>query len=209
METVFGISSLLSDKDETVRWMDIGCGIGNFANKVNPGRFGTRQWDIVGCDLQEGKIHVANRQKTKGRRFFASDAFDMLENYKTRGESFHLVSMFEFLEHLDDPLRFIRQLDTFSPKFVLVASPLEQKFGKPKDTKPDRVHFWSYSRKGWQQMFELAGFEVIYSAETRVGSYIGGLDWLTMLLGPRAECVARRQELGSFNPITMTEEIID
>jgi hypothetical protein len=41
--------------------------------------------------------------------------------------------------------------------------------------KPDRVHLWSFSLRSWQQMFELAGFEVVYS------SYIGGLDWLSVL----------------------------
>jgi 2-polyprenyl-3-methyl-5-hydroxy-6-metoxy-1,4-benzoquinol methylase len=201
VETVLGITKLLeaefqSGGNETLRWMDIGCGTGNFVNRVNPRRFGVQEWDIVGCDRQEGKIEIANRQKARGRSFFTADAFDMLGNYKTRGESFHLVSMFEFLEHLDDPLRFIRQLDTFSPKFVLAASPLEQKMKNPRDVRPDHVHLWSFSLRSWQQMFELAGFEVVYSSEVRVGSYIGGLDWLSVLCGPRRELTGRRQELG-------------
>jgi 2-polyprenyl-3-methyl-5-hydroxy-6-metoxy-1,4-benzoquinol methylase len=196
VETVLGITKLLSGGNEALRWMDIGCGTGNFANNVNPRRFGVQEWDIVGCDRQEGKIEVANRQKARGRSFFTADAFDMLDNYKTQGESFHLVSMFEFLEHLDDPLRFISQLGTFSPKFVLAASPLEQKLKSPRDVKPDRVHLWSFSLRSWQQMFKLAGFEVVYSSEVRVGSYIGGLDWLSVLCGPQSELTGRRQELG-------------
>src|ERR1700731_2470937 len=132
VETVLGITKLLSSGNETLRWMDIGCGTRNFVNNVNPRGFGVQEWDIVGCARQEGKIEVANRQKARGRSFFTADAFDMLGNYKTRGDSFHLVSMFEFLDHLDDPLRFISQLDTFSPKFVLAASPLEQKMKNPR-----------------------------------------------------------------------------
>jgi SAM-dependent methyltransferase len=193
VETILGTIEVLRDREGPVRWIDIGCGTGRFANGVNPRRFGVQKWDIVGCDFQEGKIAVANRRRARGRSFFCSDAFKMLEEYRQRGEPFHLVSMFEFLEHLDDPLRFIRQLDTFHPNFVLAASPLAQKMGNPRDIKPDPVHLWSFSRRGWEQMFELAGFEVAYSAEVRVGSYIGGLDWLTVVCGPREQLKARRQ----------------
>jgi SAM-dependent methyltransferase len=193
VETILGSIEVLRDREGPVRWIDIGCGTGRFANSVNPRRFGVQNWDIVGCDFQEGKIAVANRRRARGRSFFCMDAFKMLEEYQIRGEAFHLVSMFEFLEHLDDPLRFIRQLDRFKPQFVLAASPLAQKMGNPLESKPDPVHLWSFSRHAWEQMFELAGFAVVYSSEVRVGSYIGGLDWLTIVCGPCEQLKARRQ----------------
>ena len=67
-----------------VRRMDIGCATGNFANAVDPTKFGVSDWEIVGCDMQAGKIAIADRQKPKGRRFFASDAFKMLDDYMSR-----------------------------------------------------------------------------------------------------------------------------
>ncbi len=197
VEMMLGTIALLSDREGPIRWIDVGCGTGRFANGVNPRRFGVEKWEIVGCDFQEGKIAVANRRRARGRSFFRNDAFDMLEDHRKRGEPFHLVSMFEFLKHLDDPLRFVRRLDSFNPSFVLAASPLAQKIGSPRDVRPDPVHLWSFTRRAWEQMFELAGFEVVYSSEVRVGSYIGGLDWLTIVCGPREQIKARRQAFGA------------
>ncbi len=69
---------------------------------------------------------------------------------------------------------------------------------KPLDVRPDRAHLWSFSRRAWEQMFELAGLEVVYSSEIRVGSYIGGLDWLSIVCGPRDQLRDRRQSLESL-----------
>jgi hypothetical protein len=197
VETLLGTIAILMEGEVPIRWMDIGCGTGRFANGVNPRRYGVEKWEIVGCDFQEGKIGVANRRRARDRSFFCSDALAMLDDYKNKGELFHLVTMFEFIEHLDDPLHFIRKLDAFTPRFVLAASPLAQKMNNPRDIRPDPVHLWSFTRHGWEQMFALAGFEAVYSAEIRVGSYIGGLDWLTIVCGPREQMKARRQAFGA------------
>lgn len=196
VETLFGIIAATGSK-QRIRWMDVGCGTGHFANAVDPTRYGIQDWDIVGCDMQVGKISIADRQKTRGRNFFASDAFEMLDNYRARGEIFDLISMFEFLEHLDDPLKFIKRLDTFKPKYILAASPLEQKLSQPRDARADRVHLWSFSRRSWEQMFGLAGFEVVYTSEVRIGTYIGGLDWLSVICGPLSELRQKRKSLNS------------
>jgi 2-polyprenyl-3-methyl-5-hydroxy-6-metoxy-1,4-benzoquinol methylase len=195
VETMLAAIKGLLGTEERIRWLDIGCGTGRFANSVNPKRFGVEKWDIVGCDLQEGKIAIANRRRARGRRFFAAEAFEMLDSYRARGESFHLVSMFEFLEHLDDPLRFLRRLDSFAPKLIIAGSPLAQKIDMPRDRTPDPAHLWSFSRRGWEQMFALAGFDVVYSSEVRIGTYIGGLDWLTVVCGARELLRARRETL--------------
>jgi SAM-dependent methyltransferase len=196
-EAILGMIAVLQDRPQPVRWIDVGCGTGRIANAVNPRRFGVKTWEIVGCDFQDGKIAVANSRRTKNRNFFCSDAFEMLDNYRKKNESFDLVSMFEFLEHLDDPLRLIRRLDTFKPKFVLAASPLGQKMGSPRDITSQQAHLWSFTRRGWEQMFQLAGFEVVYSSEVRVGTYIGGLNWLSVVCGPQNQLRARRQTLAA------------
>lgn len=205
VENLLGITGALENV-RPVRWMDIGCGTGHFANAVNPARFGLTSWEIVGCDMQAGKIAIAQKQRARGREFFASDAFAMLDAYKKKGEHFDLVSMFEFLEHLDDPLKFMRKLDTFKPKFVLAASPLAQRLNQPKSSKPDRVHLWSFSRRSWEQMFALAGLDVVYSSETRVGGYIGGLDWLSMASGPIDQLRERRTALTGQGEIAVDDD---
>jgi 2-polyprenyl-3-methyl-5-hydroxy-6-metoxy-1,4-benzoquinol methylase len=197
VETIFGLIKRLYEGEERIRWMDIGCGTGLFANSVNPRRFGVEKWDIVGCDFQEGKIALANQRRARGRSFFCDDALKVLEEYQKRNEPFDLVTMFEFLEHLDDPLRFINQLRLLKPKLVVAGSPLSQKIGLPKYSRPDRAHMWSFSRRGWEQMFELVGFEVVYTSEVRIGTYLGGCDWLTIVCGPRKLLSATRETLGA------------
>jgi predicted RNA methylase len=191
VETMLGMVALLWHEEGPVRWIDIGCGTGRFANGVNPRRFGAEKWEIVGCDSEEGKIALANRRCARARSFFCSDAFTVFEDYQKRGEPFHLVSLFAFLERLDDPLRFVRRLKSFDPSFVLALSPLARQIGSPHDIGPTPAHLWSFTRRAWEQMFALAGFEVVYSAEVRVGSYIGGQDWLTVICRPKAGWLSR------------------
>ena len=201
VEVLFGLVSRMPREAKTVRWMDIGCGTGEIANGVNPSKYGPVEYEIVGCDFQSGKINLADKMAASGRRFVAGDAFDVLADYKERGERFDILTMFEFLEHLEDPVRLLSQLAPFQPRFVLAGSPLEQKLRAARDTKPDPVHLWSFTRKVWEQMFALAGFEVIYSSEVRLGSYFGGLDWLSAICGPRAYLHDNRTTL-SAQPLT-------
>ncbi|HEY1960868.1 MAG TPA: class I SAM-dependent methyltransferase [Rhizomicrobium sp.] len=196
VETAFAlIAATKGQSYPTIRWMDIGCGRGEIANGVNPTQYASVKWEIVGCDFQEGRIEVANRRRSKGRTFIVGDAFDVLRDCGERAISFDLVTMFEFLEHLEDPLKLLDELRAFNPEFVLAGSPLEQTFRSPRNAQPDRVHLWSFSRKAWERMFALAGFDVVFSSEARVGSYIGGLDWLNIMCGPRDYLREHRQDL--------------
>lgn len=116
VEMMLGTIALLSDREGPIRWIDVGCGTGRFANGVNPRRFGVEKWEIVGCDFQEGKIAVANRRRARGRSFFRNDAFDMLEDHRKRGEPFHLVSMFEFLQASRRPTAFRSSAGQLQPE---------------------------------------------------------------------------------------------
>jgi len=186
IETIFGfVFHKVGEKDE-IRWLDIACGAGEFANRANPRKFcPIANWRIVGCDFQYGKIRYANRTSTQGRSFHVADAFDILDTPRDGSPSFHIVSFFELLEHLDDPARFLNLLRRHKPTFLIAASPRAQNMMRPWLADPDHVHYWSFSRQGWQDLFEYYGFEVLYMAEQYVGEYIGGLDWLSIVCGPR------------------------
>jgi hypothetical protein len=184
VELLFGLVAR-RNPNRPIRWLDIACGDGQIANAVNPSKLGAKTWEIVGCDFQPAKIEVARQQNTIGRHFQVADAFQILDEYRLRGETFDIVSMFEFLEHLEDPFQCIQKLRGFHATFVVAASPLAQKFDKPFDVTPDPIHLWSFRRAAFEAMFGLAGFEVVYTSEARVGTYLGGLDWLTCICGPR------------------------
>lgn len=194
VELLFGYLQAL-DTPPPIRWLDIACGSGRITNAVDAGRFSALEREIVGVDLQESRIGIAELANAEGRSFHVADAIDFMRNKKSTGEVFHIVSMFEFLEHLTDPLGFLNRLQELAPTFVIAGSPLEQKLDKPFDSESDNVHLWSYSREGWEEMFRLAGFNPIYSSEARVGSYVGGLDWLTIICGPVDQIRARRKNL--------------
>ncbi|MEM1384083.1 MAG: class I SAM-dependent methyltransferase [Pseudomonadota bacterium] len=194
LELVFGYVHAL-ERPEEVSWIDIACGTGEIANGVDPGRFGPRRWQITGSDLQGAKIAYARSQSAKGRSFVAEDAFEMMQRRADGGEQYHIVSMFEFLEHIDDPLGFLKRVAEFKPLFVVAGSPLSQKLEAPTNINPDPRHLWSFSRESWETMFQAAGLEPVISSEVRVGRYMGGLDWLTMVSGPKDRIRARRDDL--------------
>lgn len=204
VELVFGYVEALEAPDE-VAWLDIACGTGQIANATDPTRYGARGWSITGADLQTSRISDARVRAARGRRFEVADAFDLLAAKAAAGERFHIVSMFEFLEHLEDPLALLRRVAAFGPSFVVAGSPLAQKLERPDDRAPDRSHLWSFSREAWEQMFRAAGLEPVISSETRVGSYVGGLDWLSMVSGPKALLESRRQSLQAGRPAQGTD----
>ncbi|HEY9815695.1 MAG TPA: class I SAM-dependent methyltransferase, partial [Candidatus Obscuribacterales bacterium] len=198
VEVLFG---LLAKKngDQPIRWLDIGCGIGSIINTVNPQRYGCQAWEITGCDMQEGKIELANHYKLPDRQFFPKEAFALLSEMSTQNTPYDIISMFEFLEHLNDPLDFLEKLAKFRSELILIASPLAQVIGKPFTKQPDPVHLWSFSREGLEKMLDIAGLEVVYSAEIRVGSYVGGLDWLTVVCGDKALFKEKRTDWQNFS----------
>lgn len=191
VELLFGLTNKLYERKK-IRWIDIACGSGNFTNSVNAQRYASTKFEIVGADLQPAKIEIATARAAEGRTFFSEDAFELLRKNAEKGRSFDIVSMFEFLEHLEDPLALLSEVAKFKPKFIIAASPLEQRFDVPLSADLDRVHLWSFSRAGWEAMFEAAGFTPVYANEAHVGRYIGGLNWLTLIAGPREEMISRR-----------------
>ena len=197
VEVLFG---LLAEKkgDQPVRWLDIGCGTGKIVNTVNPKRYGCQNWEIAGCDMQAGKIALAHQRRLPDRQFFQKEAFTLLSEMSAEDNSYDIISMFEFLEHLNDPLDFLEQLAKFQSEFILIASPLAQDINNAFVNRPDPVHLWSFSREGLETMLDMVGLEVVYSAETRVGSYISGLDWLTVLCGNKALLKERRTNWRNF-----------
>ncbi len=66
IETLLGTIKALVGGSEPIRWIDIACGTGRFANSVNPRRFGVETWDIVGCDRAAGQDR--GRRSTAGER---------------------------------------------------------------------------------------------------------------------------------------------
>ena len=185
VEVLFG---LIAEKNtNTIRWLDIGCGVGQVMHTVNPKRYGCKDWEIISCDIRSKIVESANLSQQPGQPLLPKEeSGQRLSEMIAENTSYNIVSLFECLTHLSDPLRFLEQLAQFQSGLIVIALPLSQNIDKAFVNKPDPVHLWSFSREGLERLLGMAGLDVIYSAETRVGSYIGGPDWLTVICGDKS-----------------------
>ncbi len=175
-------------------WLDIGCGAGRLTNAVNLGHYELDRWKVIGCDLQKDRIIKANLMAAKNRRYFDSSVEDLLESGRLNSNQIGLVSMFEFIEHLEDPLRIFTGLNQMGLPAIVIGTPYKQKFSSPADAQPDPVHLWGFSRKAVEKMFTKAGYQVFYSSVARVGAYHKGLNWLSMVaLSPQLKCLVAKK----------------
>jgi 2-polyprenyl-3-methyl-5-hydroxy-6-metoxy-1,4-benzoquinol methylase len=80
--------------------LDVGCGHGQFVFTAC-----SNGWNARGIDLSESAIQVG---KSFGVPIEARDVFDR----SILPDSFDLVTMFEFIEHLSNPGRFLKRAET-------------------------------------------------------------------------------------------------
>ncbi len=161
--------------NETIRWLDVGCGNGRIANAARIPEWLEDRVEIIGLDFGEGMVQQANRSAAKHRRYIVANALTPPEELMSM--RFHMVSAFEFLEHLIDPVALLTEYAKLKPEIMIAGSPLNEK----QPTAPARAHTWSFRREGYEAVFEAAGMQIQYSSEVRIGSYNKGHDWLTVV----------------------------
>jgi len=183
VEALIGLAGS-TDRNDKIRWVDIACGLGGITNAVLPDRHRKGPWQIQGYDLQISNVEHANACRPRGRRFFHGDCYQAVAAVAAQKSRVHIISMFEFLEHLEDPLALLREVATVNAEFVICGSPLAQRMDSPYNDRIDPVHLWSFDRESYSRLGELTRLEVVSTTETRVGTYLGGLDWLTVIFGP-------------------------
>lgn len=83
------------------RVLDVGCGAGFLTNEL--AKF---DYDVTGVDLSEESLEVAKRyDSSKSVAYLKADAY----NLPFEDESFDAVCALDFLEHVDDPERAIKE----------------------------------------------------------------------------------------------------
>lgn len=177
VELMMGI--LKSVNLDNCLWVDIGCGIGQITNAVNSNIYSPTQWEIIGCDLQKSRISYANKNKTKNKNYFATDAFNYISKTKVNP---NIISMFEFCEHFEDPAKLINNVSKLNPDVIILGTPLKQKISAAFDKKPDPAHLWGFTKESMTQIIKTqTNFNILATTENYVGLYGGGLDWLTVI----------------------------
>ncbi len=130
--------------------LEIGCFNGFFVSELH--RSGA---DAYGIELNEKAIEVGEELfNLKGKLFHSLENLDHLP-------SFDDVICIDVLEHIDDPIQFIRQFSgILKPNGrIFIAGPtVERRFFDKTDYPPH--HKWRFSRPGLVSMLEKNGFKV-------------------------------------------------
>ena len=162
-----------------IRWLDIGCGSGTTIHlTLNSLRNSTGLVvEAVGVDSSAKAINAARHHDQPSARFICGNAFELSD----AEEAFDVVTMFEFLEHLPDPVEFIKTASQLTNAFVIGGSPLDE----PLTGTQSLAHLYSFSGDGFASLFTAAGLSVVMLNQTKIGSYENDHDWVTCVASKR------------------------
>ena len=139
------------------RLLDVGCSTGLFLNEMR--RYG--DWELAGVETDAGAA-------TYGRETFGLDIFTgRLDDAPWEPASFDMITLWDVLEHLPQPLDAVRRLHTLlRPGAQLIVSvpnldSLDARLFGPHWTGLDAPRHLSVFRKAdVQQLLERSGFEI-------------------------------------------------
>jgi hypothetical protein len=165
--------------DETIRWLDLGCGVGHIANMVRLEEcLPDHNWEIIGVDWNSSFIRMATKRAARQRKFLVGDLKEAIN--AIGGKGFHIVSAFEVIEHLEDPVMTISDWGAICLDYLIAGSPREER----PSWLPPYNHVWTFDRQGFIDILAAAGFKPAFANEAYVGSLSGkGADWLTVICG--------------------------
>jgi Methyltransferase domain len=162
---------------QTIRWLDIGCGDGRTIFESLSNISGDIK--VVGCDFSDLNIIEARSFRESRASFVNEDCFKLANAIP--GSEFHLISLFEVLEHLSDPLSFLKQIREIASGYIIGGSPLDENLSDL----PSREHLYSFSSNGFESIFASSGMNPVMLNSMKVGSYNNNHDWCTCIASPR------------------------
>ncbi len=163
---------------EKLRWLDLGCANGLITNMVRLEEcLPDRDWEIIGVDWNASEIEIAKKRAGPQRTFILGDVNEAMELVGGRG--FNIISAFEFIEHLEDPIRTVSGYVPACRDYFVAGSPLSE----PQNWLPTPNHVWTFDREGFARIFREAGMTPTFTNETHLGRYTIGFDWVTVVAG--------------------------
>lgn len=182
IEFLMGLLDTSESDINNKTWLDIGCSIGLISNAVDSSLYAKSKWKIIGCDLQENRIKYAQHLSASNRNYFAKDAFRLISQMQDDNKSIDIVSMFEFCEHFEDPVKLIQKAANLDIKVIVIATPLAQKLNAPFNDEQDNVHLWGFTRESMEAIVKSTDMQIFSITENRIGTYHHGFDWLTTVM---------------------------
>jgi len=166
-ETLFvhnDIDDLLKNQDEC-SYADVGDSDGSVQMLLK--KYG---YDSIltttGVNLQQEAV---KKIKDKGLNAICADALSLSD----MGKSYDIISLFETLEHLSDPIGFLKKINTAVNHRLIISVPYIRKSRTglsylthkwPADKKPtiENTHIFELSPKDWKKLFRHTGWEICH-----------------------------------------------
>lgn len=150
--------------------LDVGCGPGAFLNEAKK-----KGYEVWGLDFDGGNVKVA-KERYGIENVYIKSVEEASRDFA--GQRFDVVTLFEVLEHLDDPVRFMAQVkDILSQEgYIVVSLPNRDRFldtlGEG-DNPPNHLTRWTLN--SLSTFLERNGFSVVKSVAKRLNAEeVGG-----------------------------------
>jgi 2-polyprenyl-3-methyl-5-hydroxy-6-metoxy-1,4-benzoquinol methylase len=138
--------------------LDVGCGVGLLAHLAQRAGF-----DAYGIDFSPRSIRLGSVHLNMQGRLYCGDVSDLRSFVGTR--KFDVVTIFEVLEHIENPGQVMRLVsDCLSDAGLVVLSiPNADRFhpqADETDSPPHHLTFWT--KRAIQRFVEEGGFKIVY-----------------------------------------------
>ena len=152
----------------TDKVLDLGCKFGEMSNKLAD--FSEK---VVGVDFVMGDIEFAKSKYNKSNlEFIHGDAFEYL---KTCAGKFDVIILSHILEHIDNPLEFLKQCSSYTKKLFIEVPDYDKTYLNHYRTSlnnklqyTDADHVWEFDRVELFELIKDAGLTIVES-EFRFG----------------------------------------
>jgi len=169
--------------------LDFGCAVGSFLSMAK-----TAGWEARGIDISEYAVSYC--RNTLGHEANSGE----LKDVNFPNEEFDVVTMWDVIEHLTDPLAELREVNRILKPggIVLVDTPNEDSFIRslariiysatgglvryPIQKLYHQFHLYYFNRATLSKVFEKSGFEVMYMASRPIPDAKGRAGVLERLL---------------------------
>jgi SAM-dependent methyltransferase len=157
------IEDLLEAEDNKVSYADIGDSDGS-VRYILRSFFSENKCDSIGINLQQKAV---DKMKQIGLEAICADAMDLAK----RNISYDVISLFETLEHLPNPIGFLNDIHRIVKKKLVISVPyirssrialkyLSDNWSKTKSPTIENQHIFELSPVDWKKLFSHTGWRI-------------------------------------------------
>ena len=188
--------------------VDIGDSSGTHQRYVGSEKIIKNNKEINALSVNLDPVAV-EKMKSKGLNAIECRAENLTEHSEFNGESVDLFMSFETLEHLFDPISFLRSISSSegNPYFVITVPYLKNsrvglhqiRRNEVEDIYAENTHIFELCPNDWKLLFQLAGWEVVYEEVYRMFPrknplILSSFVWKKLAFDGFFGCVLRKNE---------------